>query len=437
VRHEGATGAKRAQQVGEMKQRNKVRASCAFMALTFSSAVLATEPQTVVLQAKRVYTSPDAAPIDSTAVLMRDGRIVAVGKRDEVAAPQGANTLACPAGVVVAGFQNSHVHFTEPQWEKAGTRPAGELGDQLTRMLTRYGVTTAVDVGSNPTDTVALRERIARGEVVGPRIYTAGLPLYPYKGLPFYIKDLPPEILAILPQPATAEETLAHVRRNFEVGADMTKLFVATPQAPGGKIAYMAEDVARTAVEEAHKRQRLVVAHPSSSQGIRLAIASGVDVLMHTTIEENPAVWDAALVQDLLAHDVALVPTLKLWPYELKKAKLPERVVNLVLGDAIEQLRAFSAAGGQVLFGTDVGYMTEYDPTDEYVFMSHALTPMQILTSLTVAPAARWQESQKRGRVAPGFDADLVVLGADPAQDVRNFADVSCTIRGGRVIYSR
>ena len=95
----------------------------------------------------------------------------------------------------------------------------------------------------------------------------------------------------------------------------------------------------------------------------------------------------------------------------------------------------FSKAGGQVLFGTDVGYMTDYDPTEEYQLMARALTPMQILASLTTAPAARWKEEAQRGRVAEGMDADLVVLEGDPAADAANFAKVRCTIRGGQLIY--
>jgi imidazolonepropionase-like amidohydrolase len=132
---------------------------------------------------------------------------------------------------------------------------------------------------------------------------------------------------------------------------------------------------------------------------------------------------------------MALVPTLKLWPYELAKIQLPPEIAGRALDDAVEQVRGFVAAGGQVLFGTDVGYMTDYDPTDEYVLLSRVLTPMQILATLTTAPAARWKEGDRRGRVAAAMDADLVVLNGDPAQDVRRFADVRCTIRAGRVIH--
>ena len=57
-----------------------------------------------------------------------------------------------------------------------------------------------------------------------------------------------------------------------------------------------------------------------------------------------------------------------------------------------------------------------------------------ILASLTTAPAARFEE-EKLGRVEPGYRADLVVLGGDPADDVKHFADVRCVFRDGRLLY--
>jgi imidazolonepropionase-like amidohydrolase len=63
------------------------------------------------------------------------------------------------------------------------------------------------------------------------------------------------------------------------------------------------------------------------------------------------------------------------------------------------------------------------------------MSPMQILASLTTTPAARWNETPRRGRIAPGMDADLVVLEADPSKDVKRFADVKCAVRGGKPIF--
>jgi imidazolonepropionase-like amidohydrolase len=367
-------------------------------------------------------------------VLFVDGRIVAAGPADGVP-KRGARRLdACDGGIVVAGFQNSHVHFTEEKFAGAASRPASELADAMMAMLNRWGFTTVVDTASLLENTVALRARVEAGEIAGPRILTAGLALYPKDGIPIYLRDFPPEILEKLPQPASVDEALAVVQRNLDGGANATKLFLMTPQG-NSRYAFMKPDIALAAADETHRRGLPVLAHPTDIEGINLAIEAGVDVLVHATIGEGKTAWDAALVEQMLAKDMAVVPTLMLFPYELRRMKLPERVVELATGDAIEQVRVYSRAGGQILFGTDVGYMADYDPTEEFRLMARALSPMEILASLTTAPAARWNEEGRRGRVAPGMDADLVVLDADPAADAANFAKVRCTIRAGRLLH--
>jgi imidazolonepropionase-like amidohydrolase len=389
---------------------------------------------TTIIEAARIYATPDAPPIENGVVRLRGGKIAAVGPQSGEETG-GAADSRCNGGVVAAGFQNSHVHFTEEKWNDAGKQPAANLEKQLAAMLTRYGFTTVVDTASVLENTVALRTRIERHEVRGPRILTVGWALYPPDGIPFYLKDLPPEVLRQLPQPATPEAAVAVVRRNIAGGADATKLFVLTPQGDGSAKA-MPLEVARAAAQETHRRSRLVLAHPTDISGIRTALTAGVDVLVHTTLGEAKTEWPPDLVERMIARDTAVVPTLKLWGYELRKARVAERIIGLAVGDTIEQLRVFSEAGGQVLFGTDVGYMTEYDPTEEYVLMQRAgLTAAQILASLTTAPASRWKEEKRRGRVAAGMDADLVVLDADPVSDVRNFARVRCVYRQGRLIY--
>lgn len=387
-----------------------------------------------LLTAARLYVAPDAAPIDDAAILIVDGKVAAAGPAKDVASRGAVRLAACDGGIVTAGFQNSHVHFTEQKFANAADRPAAELAAAMTDMLNRFGFTTVVDTASNLPNTVALRARVERGEIAGPRLLTAGWALYPKDGIPIYLRDLPPDLLATLRQPATVVEALADVQANLDGGADATKLFLMTPQG-GGRYAFMSPDIALAAADETHRRGLPVLAHPTDIEGINLAIEAGVDVLVHTTIGEGQTAWDAALIEQMLAGGMAVVPTLQLFPYELTRMNLPQRVVELATGDAVEQVRAYAKAGGQILFGTDVGYMSDYDPAEEYRLMARALVPMQILASLTTAPAARWKEGERRGRVVPGLDADLVVLEADPAADPANFAKVRCTLRSGRLIH--
>jgi len=392
-------------------------------------------PGATVLTASLLYVAPDQPPVDDAAILIVGGKIEAVAPAEKIAMRGAKHLASCDGGTVTAGFQNSHVHFIEGKFEGAKDKPAADLVKALDAMLNRYGFTTVVDTGSDLANTAAIRRRIESGEVAGPRILTAGYPIFPKDGIPIYLRDAPPELKAMFRQPGSVEEALEDVQQNLDGGADATKLFLMTPQG-GGRYAFMQPDIARAASDETHRRDKLVIAHPSDIEGINLAIESGVDILAHTTLGEGKTAWDDALIEQMLAGNMSVVPTLQLFGYEMKRANTDPRIAGLAVDDLVGQVRAYSKAGGQILFGTDVGYMTDYDPKEEYRLMARALTPMQILASLTVAPAVRWKEGARRGRVAKGQDADLVVLEGDPAEDAANFSKVRCTIRGGRLIFS-
>jgi imidazolonepropionase-like amidohydrolase len=403
--------------------------------LAFGASSIPAAEEHWLIPADKIYTAPDAVPVANGNVLVKGGRISAVAdERSRIAIPEGTRTSQC-RGVVVAGFQNSHVHFMGPDFEGATQKTAAELEGAVESMLTRYGFTTVFDTTSIEENTVAIRSRIEKGEIRGPRILTVGWGIFPADGIPIYLQDLPKTFLERLPQPRNADEARAVVRSNIAGGADGTKLFVVTPQAKR-ELKSMASEVALAATKETHARGKLVFAHPTSIPGLRAGLDAGVDVFVHTTLGEKEP-WDEALVKRMVAQRVSVIPTFKLWQYELDKQKVPKDVTEKLVAATLDELRSFKKGGGQILFGTDVGYMTDYDPTDEYVWMSKAgLSAAEILASLTTAPAERLQESKRRGRVAPGLDADLVVLAADPADDVKNFANVRCVFRGGRLIYS-
>jgi imidazolonepropionase-like amidohydrolase len=386
----------------------------------------------LALTGAKIYLSPDAEAISDGVIVIRDGKIVSVGPRVKMAVPAGVKALDCAGMVIVAGYQNSHVHFTEDKWNGAAQLSAARLSAQLLAMFSIYGFTTVVDTGSTYENTNALRARIESGEVVGPRIIATVTTLFPPDGLPIYLQELRKATGWVPDEPATPEAAAAVVRRSPGKPQDILKLFT------GSLVTYdnvkpMPVDVARAAVDEAHRAGRLVWAHPSNIAGVQIAVDTGVDVLAHTT--SVPGAWSRELINSVVRAKMALVPTLKLWRYVTENSPDPAVGTRMVEG-GVAQVREFSRAGGEIMFGTDVGFMHDYDPTDECSFLGRAVTPMQILASLTTVPAARFKEQDRRGRIAPGMDADVVVLGSDPAQDVRNFTDVRYTIRKGRIIFS-
>jgi imidazolonepropionase-like amidohydrolase len=388
----------------------------------------------LVLVHAKIYPSPSAAPIENGTILIHDGKIAASGPASAVTIPRDAKVLDCTGLVVTAGFWNSHVHILTPDLLHADALSADQLTSQLQAMLTRWGFTTIFDVASVLQNTTRIRTRIESGEVNGPRILTVGEPFWGKGGTPIYVKDYLDSQHIVIPEVLTPDQGAQRVRDQFAAGADGVKIFANSIERDS--ILTMQEDLARPIVAEAHKQGRPVFAHVSNNEGISLALKIGVDILSHTT--PNDEQWSPSFAKQLVSAHLAITPTLTLFDVEGKKAGAPADRIESAMELAAQQLGAFSKAGGQVLFGTDVGYIDEFDTAEEFSWMSRAgLNFQQILASLTTNPAERFGFVSHTGRVAVGMDADLVVLSQDPAKDPTAFSKVRYTIRAGKVIYSQ
>ena len=100
-------------------------------------------------------------------------------------------------------------------------------------------------------------------------------------------------------------------------------------------------------------------------------------------------------------------------------------------------MRSVAAVGGQLLFGTDAGYMQDFDPSGEYRFLAEAgLSFPQILAMLTTAPAERFGAAARSGRIEVGLAADLVAVEGNPETDVTVLARVRYALGGGALLYA-
>ena len=128
------------------------------------------------------------------------------------------------------------------------------------------------------------------------------------------------------------------------------------------------------------------------------------------------------------AAHMSLIPTLTLFDSEMQKGHASSEAIQHVIALAVSQLHAYASAGGQILFGTDIGYIDHYDTAEEFQLMSRAgMTFPEILASLTTNPAQRFGYASHSGLIAQGFDADLVILNSDPAADITALAHVAYT----------
>jgi imidazolonepropionase-like amidohydrolase len=404
-----------------MKARFPLLLAVALLLCHAAPAVAAVEERALVLQGAKVYPSPTAGPIDNAVVLIQHGQIVAVGRRTELKAPTSAQVIDCTGKVIVAGFWNSHVHF-ETGWQAIAQVPAGQVEAHLHEMLTRWGFTTVWDLGSDPANTLALRQRINSREVPGPQILMAG-DIFPQNGHPVY---LPAEMQ--LPEAASSQQAEQMARQYMKMGLDGVKLF--TGAFMGDKpVVNMDTSIVKAAADVAHAAGKPVFAHPQNRIGVDNALAGGVDVLAHTIPSEGSFTADE--LARMKQQHTALIPTLTLWTTVVSEQVIADKLVS----SGVDETKTYFSEGGTILFGTDVGFQSRYDTAQEYEYMGRAIGWRDILASLTSNPSAFFKQPSK-GRVEKGMSADLVVLDADPASDVRNFSKVEYTIREGEIIYS-
>jgi imidazolonepropionase-like amidohydrolase len=384
--------------------------------------------QVLALVGGTIYTSPVDEAIRNGVIVINDGKITAVGTRARVQVPRGAQVVDCSGLTITAGFWNSHVHFFERKWANAAQIPAAELARQLQDMLSRYGFTGAFDLSSMWENTRRLRERIESGEVPGPRIRSTGEALLPQKpGIP------PDAVLGVMgvmtypaPEVGNEVEAASASRKLLDAGVDGIKLFASAPSK-----ATFSEAAIQAVVSQAHRTGKPVFAHPNNAADVLAAIRNGVDVIVHTTPGSGP--WDQTLLSTAKERRVALIPTLWIWKYYARHDRLS--VQEKTADTAVGQLRAWIANGGRVLFGTDLGAV-DPDPSEEYALMAGSgMSFHQILASLTTAPAEQFGESRRLGRIAAGFEADLVVLKADPSRNIQALTAVKYTLRAGKFIY--
>ncbi len=384
-----------------------------------------TRAGSIILHNATVFTDPVSSPLETASVVIDAGRIQSVESGDSNGTSAG---IDLSGKFVTAGFWNSHVHYLmDPADLQPGNRH--NLQDALARTYLRWGFANTIDTGSHPKVLFGIEAAISAGDVMGPAIFKMGGSFVPQGGSPFYIAPVQ------LPAFTSADQAAEITAEALALGYDGIKLFTGSWGTPTNVVLMQPDHIAAS-VETAHQQEKLVFAHPSDSDGARLAIEAGVDALAHTFPAELKGRWDRSLPGLMYDKGVSLVPTLKLFRYDLTRLGLPANLVDRLENNAVSQLAAFHELGGRVLFGTDVGYMDDTDTSQEFTLMARAgMNWSAILQSLTTAPAQLLGVSSDQGKVAPGFKGDLVVLNADPRNDITAFSNVHMVIRDGQIVF--
>lgn len=372
-----------------------------------------------------LFAEPFKPPIEKATIIISKGKFKKVGLSENVRIPKGYRVINGAGKYVTAGYWNSHVHLIEPKWNDAKNIAKDSLEAHLQEMFASKGFVYVFDLAQFDFENLnALRNRIKSSNVKGPTILSVGVPFTSRS--PFYIRPLK------LPELKTTENVRKHINNQIKNGANGIKLWSASPT--GNSIDYLSPSLMQEAARITKSKKIPLFAHPSNLKGVENAVENGVTVLAHVAADDR-LVWDSTLVQKMIRKKVALVPTIKLHFWDLREAGI-STTNNALITTAINQLATFNKAGGLVLFGTDVGYMNDYEIEEELEQMQKAdMSFDQILASLTTNPAQKFNFFDKTGVIRIGKNADLVILNKNPASDPRHFSSVYMTIHDGKIIY--
>ncbi len=409
---------------------------------------IAQSPKPLVISHITVIDATGAAPQADMTVVIAGNRITQVDKTANVKIPRGAQVLEAKGKFLIPGLWDMHVHLS---WTRASALP----------VLVVNGVTGVRDMGGRLGEIDEWRTKIAAGLLVGPRIVRAGPQLNDQKFNPYQMVTGNPD------------ETRGAVRALKEVGVDFIKIHRRLPR-----------DSYFAAIDEAKRQGLSLVGHipmtvtPEEASDAAQATIEHVETLFEGTFSAaledqklSGAIrqWRTAEGEKLFARFVknrtVVTPILAAWHWftqfsdpssppdprsqyvalSMKRAfprpsKTPaEELTELKqrFAEFREVVRGMNRSGVTLMAGTDVAgpRVPGFSLHDELaVLVECGLTPMQALQAATLTPAKVLNKANDLGSIEVGKIADLVLLDANPLEDIRNTQKVRAVVLNGRLL---
>jgi imidazolonepropionase-like amidohydrolase len=402
-------------------------------------------------------------PIRNSVILVRGERITAVGTVGTLEIPAGAGIISTEGMSVLPGLWDMHVHLMinghsdYAHWDR--TYPArfeNEIMPASAHQLLRAGVTSARDLGAPLGASIAVRDRINRGEIPGPRLYVSGpfIQKAPYPGTELFRWGV-----------AGADDARTKVKRLASAGVDVIKLIDQDQMTPAE---------IEAVITEAHANALPVIGHSHRPEEIRLGMRYGVDNFEHTGLATAPEY--PADVMALIRERTALMnkgpfywtPTVQgLFNYEYLRdhpESLDDPSWQLGLGaDIIADIRQslekpgelpyfqltparrptlkrkitqLRDAGVTLLIGTDSGIPTQFHSQSTWneldVWVREMEIPaMEAIRSATYWPSLMMKKDADVGTVSVGKYADIIAVRGDVLKYINLLQDVDVVMKNG------
>jgi imidazolonepropionase-like amidohydrolase len=406
-------------------------------------------PQTIsneytLIKAARIFDGTGSAPTSGNAILLNNGKIIAIAPVGELTAPYGSNLTVKDYGdsTILPGLVDGHTHMMAPGDGTHGDITGNEQDDVLlmralqnARTFLHAGVTTARENGAKNKVGFSLKEGIQMGLSEGPEMVISGRPITITGGHFWYCGS----------EADGVDGVRTEVRKLVKEGADFIKIMAtggSTWSSDPLKPSYTLEEMTVIA-DEAHRFGRLTAAHCASMQGIKNALDAGVDMIIHCVFEDETGMYEfnEPLAEQLAAAKAWVNPTLHVvqagidhterigydrgWLTKEEQASIDSSKASLETRN--ESVSKLINMGVRMIAGSDSPWGAY--PPGEFVKEMVALTKAGLSnTEALVTGMSHAAESiavgDQAGTLAVGRPGDVLVVGGDPTADLNALWDV-------------
>lgn len=393
--------------------------------------------------------------VEGGATVIVDGKAIVGVESASYAVPDGCPVTDHGTATVLPGLIDAHVHLVADSGPMALDRVPGYSEEQLdavgSEALERHlaaGVTTVRDLGDRRFNVVDRRDRQRRHDDGLPWIVASGPPITSPGGHCHFLGG----------EVATAEDIVAAVRERVERGVDVVKVMASggmnTPGTDVSAAQFSLADLRRI-VEGAHAAGLPVTAHSHAAAGIDQAVSVGVEGVEHASFlaPGGPPGIGALLhitaddrqIEALAQSGIVVCPTLGgLGPEEFRHAPVevkrlfaaagvtPEQIVDARMG----VIARMHSAGVRLVSGTDAGiapFKAHGLLHNGVIDLAAVVGPAESLVTATSRAATVCGLAGSKGRLRAGFDADVLVVEGNLAEDVTALRRVRQVVLRGRV----